>query len=82
MQGTNWVKCSDKMPEEARPVLLKIKWDKELVAGFFINNQFHEQVFFSEIVGDARLCTKISGVFITHWMYVDSIPLPPMPEGE
>lgn len=82
VHGTNWVKCSDKMPEEARPVLLKIKWDKELAIGFFINNQFHEQAFFSEVVGDARLCTKISGVLITHWMYVDSIPLPLMPEGE
>ena len=79
MQGTNWVKCSDSMPSECRQVLLKVKNDYEIALGFFINGYFYEQVTFSKIAGDKVVNIKIPISKVTHWMYVNSIP---MPEGE
>ncbi|MTC60370.1 DUF551 domain-containing protein [Providencia rustigianii] len=82
MQGTNWVKVSERLPGECRQVLLKVKNDYELALGFVINGYFYEQVTFSKIANNTVTNTKIPAERVTHWMYLDSIPLPPMPEGE
>lgn len=82
MQGTNWVKVSERLPGECRQVLLKIKNDCVLTLGYLINGYFYEQITFSKILGNTVANTKIPAGRVTHWMYVDSIPLPPMPEGE
>ncbi|MFN7084948.1 DUF551 domain-containing protein, partial [Proteus mirabilis] len=82
MQGTNWVKVSERLPGECRQVLLKVKNDYELALGFVINGYFYEQVTFSKIANNTVTNTKIPAERVTHWMYLDSIPLPPMQEGE
>ena len=72
MQGTNWVKCSDKMPPFRTPVLCCDI--NSLSGGVFIANYIRESRF-----GDR---TNLTGIYrgnmqgnVTHWM-------PPMPEGE
>lgn len=82
MKGTNWVKCSDSLPELDTPVF----------AGWFWNGKFVWHVFmrsdssFEGWVWSRSYCHYISDndefyedddYPITHWL-----ALPPMPEGE
>ncbi|MFL7852827.1 DUF551 domain-containing protein [Providencia rettgeri] len=76
MQGTNWVKCSDKMPPDDASVLC---CDIDSLSGeMFIADYIKEFTFGKR--------TVLTGFYrgnrqrpVTHWM---PLPLPPMPEGE
>ncbi|HEK2837720.1 TPA: DUF551 domain-containing protein [Proteus mirabilis] len=74
MQGTNWVKSSDKMPPYKTPVLC------------CDINSLYGEVFIADYIREFRFGdrAKLTGFYrgnmqgnVTHWM-----SLPPMPEGE
>ncbi|WP_265494559.1 DUF551 domain-containing protein [Providencia heimbachae] len=86
MQGTNWVKVSDSLPELDTPVF----------AGWFWNGKFVWHVFMrSDPCGEGWLWSQLNNGYyisdsidffedddysmITHWQPLLS---PPMPEGE
>lgn len=85
MQGANWVKCSETLPELDAPVF----------AGWFRGNgEFVYHVFMrSDTCGEGWIWSRSCSHFIsdsdefieddnypiTHWM---PLLLPPMPEGE
>lgn len=70
MQGTNWVKVCERLPNDETTVLVFSKgyiW----IADVDHSGQFYpdEWSYGRDIIADE----------ITHWM---PLPLPPMPEGE
>ncbi|EPQ4127774.1 DUF551 domain-containing protein [Proteus mirabilis] len=67
MQGTNWVKCSDKMPEKDVRVIAIWNGMPTILCLFSRTGLWDDGDFYS--------CIPLEDV--THWM-----PLPPMPEGE
>ncbi|MDK3108316.1 DUF551 domain-containing protein [Providencia rettgeri] len=89
MQGTNWVKCSDSLPNMDTPVFAGwFRENGEFVFGRFVRCEEHGDegwIWLWSICtgdylsdeGDWLLDDDYS--MITHWM---PLPLPPMPEGE
>ncbi|WP_213637154.1 DUF551 domain-containing protein [Providencia rettgeri] len=69
MQGTNWVKCSDKMPEVGQKILTYIANEGEYMMG-----EYDEPGCIFIYIGD--------GVYSGHSQFTHWMPLPPMPEGE
>ncbi len=67
MQGNNWVKCSDKMPEKDVRVIAIWNGMPTILCLFSMTGLWDDGDFYS--------CIPLKDV--THWM-----PLPPMPEGE
>lgn len=79
MQGTNWVKFSEEIPDLNKRLLI-------IVNGKLIKNIYYldivdcaESYRFFPFNDESHWVSKFN---VTHWMYLDSIPLPPMPEGE
>ncbi|MEX9852220.1 MULTISPECIES: DUF551 domain-containing protein [Providencia] len=79
MQGTNWVKCSDKMPDLGKPLLIISSGKLRKFTYYLDIVDCAESYRFFQLAEEDAWVSKFN---VTHWMYVDSIPLPPMPEGE
>ncbi|EMH6405749.1 DUF551 domain-containing protein [Providencia rettgeri] len=79
MQGTNWVKCSEKMPELGKPLLIIASGKLRKFTYYLDIVDCAESYRFFQFADEDSWVSKF---LVTHWMYVDSIPLPPMPEGE
>lgn len=67
VQGTNWVKCSDKMPEVGKPVIVKLGTMLHIMHISDFDGQWDDGEF-------------LSGVGLENIKYWHE--LPPMPEGE
>lgn len=67
MQGTNWVKCSDKMPEVGKPVIVKLGTMLHIMHISDFDGKWDDGEF-------------LSGVGLENIKYWHE--LPPMPEGE
>ncbi|MDN0012351.1 DUF551 domain-containing protein [Providencia stuartii] len=70
VQGTNWVKCSDSLPEDNTEVLVYCDDTKEMMVAY-LDDDGDFCWLDQEILGTQLIC------YPSHWM-----PLPPMPEGE
>lgn len=70
MQGTNWVRVSERLPENGEQVLV-------VDIDGFIYLATHEYCSFQIITKEDGELIETVARFVTHWM-----PLPPMPEGE
>lgn len=68
MQGANWVKVSERLPDDRTQVIL---WDADLEEV----NSGH----YSHKTGLFYSCGRTIENEITHWCIP---PIPPMPEGE
>ncbi|MBG2833068.1 DUF551 domain-containing protein [Proteus mirabilis] len=71
MQGTNWVKVSDSLPEYNNEVLVYCDDTKEMMVAYLDYDDGYFCWLSQEILGTKLICEP------SHWM-----PLPPMPEGE
>ncbi|WP_144141445.1 DUF551 domain-containing protein [Providencia rettgeri] len=80
MQGTNWVKVSERLPELNRELLIIANGKLRKVTYYMDIVDCAESYRFFQVSYDSDDYELLHCV--THWMYVDSIPLPPMPEGE
>ncbi|WP_434720208.1 DUF551 domain-containing protein [Providencia sp. Je.9.19] len=76
MQGTNWVKFSEEIPDLNKRLLI-------IANGKLIKNIYYldivdcaESYRFFPFNDESHWVSKFN---VTHWMYLDSIP---MPEGE
>lgn len=78
-KGTNWVKCTDKMPELGKPLLIIASGKLRKFTYYLDIVDCAESYRFFQFADEDSWVSKF---LVTHWMYVDSIPLPPMPEGE
>nr|WP_306804156.1 DUF551 domain-containing protein [Providencia sp. PROV024] len=67
MQGTNWVKCSNKMPEVGKPVIVKLGAMLHIMHISDFDGKWDDGEF-------------LSGVGLENIKYWHE--LPPMPEGE
>lgn len=76
MQGTNWVKCSDKMPPDDTSVLC---CDIDSLSGDMFIADFIKEFTFGKRTVLTGFYRGNRQATVTHWMY---LPLPPMPEGE
>ncbi|EMH0135171.1 TPA: DUF551 domain-containing protein [Proteus mirabilis] len=82
MQGTNWVKCSDSLPDMETPVFAGWFWNGKFVWHVFMRSDsgFEGWIWsrsYSHFISDNDEFYEDDDYPITHWM-----PLPPMPEGE
>lgn len=80
MQGTNWVKVSDRLPTEGEPVIV--------VYGEHIQNITYELIH-CDSNNELRWFPHNNSDFdsapleiFDYWMYIKDLQLPPMPEGE
>ncbi|HHR6147201.1 TPA: DUF551 domain-containing protein [Providencia alcalifaciens] len=70
MQGTNWVKVSDRRPRGGEQVIV-------VDTDGFMHLATHQYNAFQIIIKQDGELIETVARFVTHWM-----PLPPMPEGE
>ena len=76
MQGTNWVKVSERLPVIGDPVLAL--YDETPLVLFLNQVNLHDDITMSIQWEAVYLSSKPIPFFdVTHWM-----PLPSMPEGE
>ncbi|NIH21832.1 hypothetical protein HBM99_13780 [Providencia heimbachae] len=80
MQGTNWVKVSERRPKLDEPVLLYSIG--EIMAAVYVLswNSIESKVQWFIYQDDSTLPINIDDS--DNWMYIKDLPLPPMPEGE
>ncbi|HHD7737770.1 TPA: DUF551 domain-containing protein [Providencia rettgeri] len=89
MQGTNWVKCSDSLPNIDTPVFAGwfSKYDGKFVFHKFVRTDEQGEDGWiwlwskhtDQFISDNDFYEQDDDYPITHWM---PLPLPPMPEGE
>ncbi|WP_272678514.1 DUF551 domain-containing protein [Providencia sp. PROV137] len=78
MQGTNWVKCSDRLPAIGEPVFVILNRDFNIM--FLDPVELDDETKLSikwEYQSVTETSEPVNFHDVTHWM-----PLPPMPEGE
>lgn len=84
VQGTNWVKCSDSLPDMETPVFAGWFWNGKFVWHVFMRSDsgFEGWIWsrsYSHFISDNDEFIEDDNYPITHWM---PLLLPPMPEGE
>lgn len=75
---TNWIKCSERLPEIGEDILIWVRWSIVPCVGWL--NPYGEWMSNKDFVGcdgDCVVETDIIQSDVTHWM-----PLPPAPEEE
>ncbi|MBG5881488.1 DUF551 domain-containing protein [Providencia alcalifaciens] len=72
MQGTNWVKVSERLPKHREEVILFSNYGVR--SGYYDDGRGLKKP-----VGKWYSGSRLHGGVVTHWM---PLPLPPMPEGE
>lgn len=80
MQGTNWVKTANELPDEGKAVIV--------IFGRAIQNITYELIHCdnnNELRWFPHNNCELPDAHLEafdYWMYIKDLPLPPMPEGE
>ncbi|EPG3569524.1 DUF551 domain-containing protein [Providencia rettgeri] len=80
MQGTNWVKVIDRLPETGEPVLLVYAGVIQHLTYFLSSYDCAESYRWFPYAGNMEFAIPFKCV--SHWIYVKDLPLPPVLENK
>lgn len=77
-ENKDWISVKDRLPEKYKEVLIYEKWcDTPCIAHLNNKGDWHPDLSFVEVVGDAYTKGNITQKDVIYWM-----PLPDPPKGE